>query len=101
LLADATFTSNYFHCQIGGSWSLSTEEQFYIIAPICIYIALRLKLRRLVLLPIFGLLVPIAIRVLYRAFSHLSPADLKQFFYSPIHTHSDALAIGVLLAWCA
>ena len=34
LWSDAAYLSNYFHCQIGGSWSLSTEEQFYILAPI-------------------------------------------------------------------
>lgn len=101
LLADTFFLSNYFHCQIGGGWSLSTEEQFYIVAPVCIWLAARLKFRRLGWLPVLGLLVPIVIRILYRIFSSLSPAALKQYFYSPIHTHSDALAIGVLFAWLA
>jgi hypothetical protein len=32
--ADAAYLSNYFHSQIEGGWSLSNEEQFYILAPL-------------------------------------------------------------------
>jgi peptidoglycan/LPS O-acetylase OafA/YrhL len=100
LLADATFLSNYFHCQVGGSWSLSTEEQFYILAPLSVYlIARRLKLRNFWVIPVAGLTILIISRALTIRFSALPYRALEQKLYFPIHTHADGLAVGLLLSW--
>jgi peptidoglycan/LPS O-acetylase OafA/YrhL len=100
LLADAFFVSNYFHNQIGGSWSLSTEEQFYILAPVCIaFLATVIKPRHLWLLPLFGLVILVAARARFMATSRLPEADLRQAMYFPFHTHADGLAVGMLLGW--
>ena len=96
LWSDICFLSNDFHNQIGGGWSLSTEEQFYIIAPVSIALFSRtIKPRRLWILPVVGMFLVVmnrAIAIKYMA--HL-PADL----YKTIYAHSDGLAIGGLLAW--
>ena len=100
LWSDVLFLSNYFHNQIGGGWSLSTEEQFYVLAPVCISIsALKVKPRHLWLLPVAGLLVPLISRAISMAHSALNEADLRQKLYFPSHTHSDGLLIGMLLGW--
>ncbi len=100
LWSDACFLSNYFHCQIGGGWSLSTEEQFYILAPVSIALfSLILKPRRLWVVPVGGLLVLLVNRAIVIHYSTLSIADLRQKLYLPMATHADGLAIGLLLAW--
>jgi peptidoglycan/LPS O-acetylase OafA/YrhL len=100
LWSDACFLSNYFHCQIGGGWSLSTEEQFYILAPVSIALfSLILKPRRLWIVPVGGLLVLLMNRAIVIHYSTLSITDLRQKLYLPMATHADGLAIGLLLAW--
>ncbi len=100
LWSDTLFVSNYFHNQVGGSWSLSTEEQFYILAPVCIsLLVFVLKPRRLWMLPAVGLVIPVIARAWSMGSSSLPEAALRQALYFPFHTHSDGLAIGMLLAW--
>ncbi len=100
LLADATFLSNYLHCQVGGGWSLSTEEQFYIVAPVCMFLLSRVvELRRLWIAPAAALAFTIGCRFLVIRSSHLDFRALQQSLYFPIHTHADGLAIGLLLAF--
>ena len=100
LWSDACFLSNYFHCQIGGGWSLSTEEQFYILAPVSIALfSLVMKPRRMWMLPVGGLLALLVNRAIYIHYSTLSVADLRQKLYLPMITHADGLAVGLLLAW--
>jgi peptidoglycan/LPS O-acetylase OafA/YrhL len=102
LWADALFVSNYFPNQIGGGWSLSTEEQFYVLAPLSLSIlALKIVPRHLWLLPISGLLIPIITRATILASAHLTAADLGPRLNAPFHTHMDGLAAGMLLAWFA
>jgi peptidoglycan/LPS O-acetylase OafA/YrhL len=103
LLADALFLSNYFQHQLGGGWSLSTEEQFYVIAPVCVsLLALKLKPKRLWILPLSALWIPIIARAVHIASSSaLNPHDLHDSLYFAIHTHADGLAMGLFLAWLA
>ena len=100
--SDFCFLSNYFHCQIGGGWSLSTEEQFYILAPVSIALfSLFLKPRRLWILPVAGLGLLLMNRLIYiHHHSGLGINELRQKLYLPIATHADGLAVGLLLAWC-
>ncbi len=100
LWSDIFMVSNYFHHQIGGGWSLSTEEQFYVLLPVSMLVASRfLSTGRLMILPIAGMvLLPIA-RELTIRYSGLSLIAARDLMYSPFHTHSDGLALGVILAW--
>lgn len=103
LLTDTLFLANYcHHSQTGGSWSLSTEEQFYILAPILIsLLAFKLKEKHLWVLPISALGLLIAVRAVQISSSTLSVYDLQKSLYYPLHTHADGLAMGLLLSWLA
>jgi peptidoglycan/LPS O-acetylase OafA/YrhL len=102
MLADAFFLSNYFHSQIGGGWSLSTEEQFYIFAPVSIFVLSKwLKPAWLWTLPAAGCVVLPMLRFLLSRGSPLNLWEMKQKMYFPFHTHSDGLALGLLIAWVA
>lgn len=100
LWADSTFLSNYFHNQVGGGWSLSTEEQFYIFIPIALLLLSRIvPLRCMWAFPITVLLgLPLGRLLIVQVYG---AAVARQRMYFPIHTHSDGLAVGILLAWTA
>jgi len=101
LWPDATFLSNYFPSQhqIGGGWSLSVEEQFYLLIPILLVVGAKFispkSLYRLTLFWLFALPL-IRYLVLLR---YSNPAERLESVYYPFHTHSDGLAMGLLIAW--
>jgi peptidoglycan/LPS O-acetylase OafA/YrhL len=96
---DLTFLSNYFQGQVSGGWSLSTEEQFYLVVPL-----LLLGVQRL-----FGPrgqawvpLVLLALMPVVRAVSlHGAGEAGMERIYGPIHTHCDGLLVGLFLAWAS
>jgi peptidoglycan/LPS O-acetylase OafA/YrhL len=96
---DVTFLSNYFQGQVSGGWSLSTEEQFYLIVPL-----LLLGVQRL-----FGPkgqpwapLILLALMPLVRALSAAGTGERGlAWMYGPIHTHCDGLLVGLFLAWAS
>lgn len=96
-LVDLFCVSNYFHHKIAGGWSLSTEEQFYILVPTMLWVGSRLLPRRsLVVLPILWLfLLP-----LFRWLAVRNGAHAEELYFH-FHTHSDGLAAGLILAWIA
>ncbi len=98
--ADLFCVSNYFHHQVGGGWSLSSEEQFYLIAPtlIILFAALKFKPRQMWLLPVAWLAVVVAIRAFLVA---RGTPDSSLSLYAPLSTHSEGLALGLLCAWVA
>jgi peptidoglycan/LPS O-acetylase OafA/YrhL len=97
-LADIFCVSNYFHQNIPGGWSLSTEEQFYILAPVLLYFGSRvISYRKLIALPILWLLILPLLRWLI--VRNASPSEVPALTYLPFHTHSDGLAMGLIIAW--
>lgn len=102
LLFDVFFLSNYFpESQVSGGWSLSTEEQFYLLAPVVIALLvwLGIKSGRLWAIPAVMVCVSIASRAFNVSKSSLDVHDLRLSLYYPFHTHLDGLATGLLLAW--
>lgn len=99
LWADCLFVSNYLHAQVKGGWSLSTEEQFYLALPLLLLIFRRVRNSRLIVLPLaWMLLLPFFRAERLDSNPTLTAGDL---IYTPFHTHSDALAIGVIIALMA
>jgi peptidoglycan/LPS O-acetylase OafA/YrhL len=97
LLSDLFFVSNYFHCRVKGGWSLSTEEQFYIAAPVLLFLFRFVQRRYLVLVPVLWMAVLPLLR--YSALAHAPGVPVSDVIYSPIHLHSDGLAAGLILSW--
>ncbi|TGM58679.1 acyltransferase family protein [Leptospira adleri] len=96
---DFLFLGNYVQGLNNHTWSLSSEEQFYLIFPIlCSFLFFRLefKLRQLVLWIFY--LVPLVCRVttLYTVDDSSTPPYFKEIYY-PFQTRFDSLIIGVIV----
>jgi peptidoglycan/LPS O-acetylase OafA/YrhL len=98
--SDATFLSDFFPHKVAGGWSLSTEEQFYILSPILLSIfASRLAPRRLWIIPLLAVATLISVRAWIIHHTAVPVVALHQKLYFPIYTHADGLAVGLFLAW--
>jgi peptidoglycan/LPS O-acetylase OafA/YrhL len=102
LWVDATFLCDYlpWHHQVAGAWSLSVEEQFYLLIPVLLVIGAKVfSQRSLVALS----LVWLALLPIIRHFVLLRYVPDASFVEKPVyyafHTHSDGLAMGLLISW--
>jgi peptidoglycan/LPS O-acetylase OafA/YrhL len=104
--SDVVFLTNYVkHGVVMGSWSLCTEEQFYILAPgLLLLAAPRIESIRQCRKYLIGLLILLpAIRAgIWWNYTHDMMHHEHEIFikhiYFPIHTHADGLVMGLLLA---
>ena len=101
--SDWVFLSNYVPTVYGRSWSLATEEQFYIAVPVLLLLTTRLLPRRAQAWPLIALIVAVQpIRVWQRhhlVARGLSADKLAELMNFPIHVHCEALLIGLLIAY--
>jgi peptidoglycan/LPS O-acetylase OafA/YrhL len=105
LWTSAVFLSNYsefFHVtrtSLGGGWSLCIEEQFYLLIPILFMVGAKFVSPRSLL----GLVVVWFFALpLIRHFVLLGlhdPEVQRYSVYYTFHTHSDSLAVGMLISW--
>jgi peptidoglycan/LPS O-acetylase OafA/YrhL len=94
---DLVFLSNYRQGEVSGGWSLSTEEQFYLVVPLLLLGLHRLLGRRAQgWVPLLLLAIMPAVRWLTL---HHTGSDGAAALYGPIHTHCDGLLVGLFLAW--
>ncbi len=101
--ADVVFLVNYLdHGVVLGGWSLSTEEQFYLAAPLLLLLFRGRTLRwfRWMLGGLWALEVAVRIGEYVRMAGHWRVKDPAAFshLYYPFHTHSDGLIAGLLVA---
>jgi peptidoglycan/LPS O-acetylase OafA/YrhL len=102
--ADLVFLVNYFNYGIVlGGWSLSTEEQFYILTPLLLYLTARKGTPRSVRMCLWGILlfVPLMRAAIWvhhtgNFFAH-DPALFQPMYYM-FHTHCDGLIMGLILS---
>jgi peptidoglycan/LPS O-acetylase OafA/YrhL len=99
---DWAFLSNYVPGRVDGGWSLSTEEQFYILAPLTILACSRFFRVRDWFIALGAALVAVSGVRWWTAHKLLSAgesvAKLKTDMYSPFHLHNEGLTIGLLIA---
>jgi peptidoglycan/LPS O-acetylase OafA/YrhL len=100
---DWVMLSNYFQAGYGRSWSLSTEEQFYLLMPVLLIAFSRVVKVKWWPLCVVGLLVAVAFS---RALTHaelssrgLEAKTISTMMYSPFHLHCEPLLVGMLVAW--
>lgn len=104
--SDAVFLTNYVNQGVVmGSWSLCTEEQFYIVAPLAIFLSVRHVRGLASYRPwLVGLLVglPVLRALLWLHYvGSLSVHDHEIFskhIYYQFHTHADGLVMGLFIA---
>ncbi len=78
-------------------WSLSVEEQFYLVWPFVVFFAPMPVLRRLLIaLLLAGPLIRVATAALL--WPHLSPENVVKALYNSPFSHFDAFAAGALVA---
>lgn len=102
---DWVMLSNYVYTRYARSWSLSTEEQFYLLIPTLLLVFRKFAPSRMWPVCVLGLiaLVPAARAVTFAALStqQLTPERIAVLMYSPFHLHAEALLIGLIVAWIA
>lgn len=101
-LPDLFFLSNYLSGGVSGSWSLSTEEQFYIFVPLLLLLLstfVSVK-RQFLVITGLSLALPLIRYLTLRAHQgEMSHDVLVRIIQLPFHTHADGLLAGVLLSW--
>src|SRR6185312_14417120 len=101
--SDVVFLSNYFrHGIVAGSWSLCSEEQFYILAPLSLLLFAK-RSAGACRWGLLGLLVAelcIRMATFYHLTGHLFVRNPNAMagMYFPFHTHCDGLIAGMLIA---
>lgn len=100
---DWVMYSNYIPTKYGRSWSLSTEEQFYLLIPTFLLLLSRFVPSRWWPVGVMTLLasVPLARALTLHALTAqgIAPLKISDMMYSPFHLHSEALMVGMLIAW--
>jgi peptidoglycan/LPS O-acetylase OafA/YrhL len=100
---DWVMLSNYVPTTYARSWSLSTEEQFYLLMPTLLLVFSRTVRARWWPVCVLGLLalVPISRAWTFAQLSTqaLSPERISVLMYSAFHLHCEPLLIGLMVAW--
>jgi peptidoglycan/LPS O-acetylase OafA/YrhL len=97
-LCEVLFYANYTGIRgIPGSWSLSTEEQFYIVAPLLL-LALARRIPLWGFFVVFGLIEAAVIGARYHEVGQLVAAGQRVEYFEPIHLHCDGLLGGMVLS---
>jgi len=104
---DALFVSNFTNSRaLRVGWSLSSEEQFYLLAPVMLLLASRLggvkKVVRNLLLLLMAILPIVRAAIWFNVTGgNLQRHDALLFYqhlYEPIYSHADGLVLGCLIA---
>lgn len=103
---DVFYISNYFKGTMFHGWSLSLEEQFYVLLPIFLLLIFRYVPKKFQLSLLVGLAVlPLLYRAVYMqtVMLNAAPEDhvflYNKNFYYPFHGHIDSVLYGIIFAY--
>lgn len=102
--ADLVFLVNYInHGIVLGGWSLSTEEQFYIVTPVLLYLFAGKRTSKSNRLWLWAILISVpvmraAIWIHHTGDFFTHDAALFQTIYYKFHTHCDGLIMGLIIS---
>lgn len=99
-VADALFLSNYFYSGFSRSWTLSTEEQFYIIVPLLLVLTPWIRKLSWYFWILAAAVVSVWVSRYYACQAILSSGMpvCEDEMVSPIHLHNEALIAGLAIA---
>jgi peptidoglycan/LPS O-acetylase OafA/YrhL len=101
-IPDLFFVSNYMPDAISGSWSLSTEEQFYVFVPLLLIAVSALVRTRHQFIVIAALMLVLPLIRFITLSAHpagITPDQFQRLIQLPFHTHADGLVVGLLISW--
>jgi peptidoglycan/LPS O-acetylase OafA/YrhL len=102
--SDWVMLSNYFISHYGRGWSLSTEEQFYLLMPTLLLLLNRFVPRKTWPICIAAIL-PLVVVTRYFTFRTFAAQGIDHAFisgrlmYAPFHLHCEPLLAGLLIGW--
>jgi peptidoglycan/LPS O-acetylase OafA/YrhL len=100
---DWVMLSNYVDGNYGRSWSLSTEEQFYLLMPTLLLLFRRFLKPRWWPIGIGVLLCAVSVGRAITAHQYtvqgLPSKQISTLMYPAFHLHCEPLLIGLLIAW--
>jgi peptidoglycan/LPS O-acetylase OafA/YrhL len=102
--SDWVMLSNYVISHYGRGWSLSTEEQFYLLMP-AMLLLLNRTLRQKYWPLAIALLFPIVVTTRFFTFRHFASQGIDHAYisgrlmYAPFHLHCEPLLAGLLIGW--
>ena len=98
LMVDFFYLSNYLPGQLPHTWSLSLEEQFYLLFPfIAHFFLFQISPQKRMYSLLLLYLVPGIIRILIFSGQELNVDEYAARIYKPAHTRMDAIVTGILL----
>lgn len=100
---DWVMLSNYFHSRYDRSWSLSSEEQFYVIMPTLLLLMQRFIARRWWPACVLALAasIPVFREITFRDLTAqgIASPEALTLMYPPLHLHCEPLLAGLMVAW--
>lgn len=97
-VSEIFFFANYTTIRgIAGSWSLSTEEQFYIVAPLLLLVLGR-RIPLWGYFVVFGLIEAAVVGARHHEVGRLVAAGEPVLYFEEIHLHCDGLVAGMALS---
>jgi peptidoglycan/LPS O-acetylase OafA/YrhL len=103
-LADWLLVSNYVGTPYARSWSLSTEEMFYLIVPVLVLMLPKVRVRYIAAgLVLLVIMVDVNRMLAFHelAAQGVDSVQIATSLYSPFHLHNEGLVVGLLIALVA
>lgn len=95
---DFLYLSNYIPSTASNTWTLSVEEQFYLLLPLTLFVLIfRLKERARWIALLVLYFIPLISRIIVISWDLPNGNFFKEYIYHAFHTRVDSLLVGILI----